>query len=129
MRIHTIGISVLCLVFIQGECLAAQAGHDWYPKANDLCSEYVTKMLKPVDGARLVTPTKDPAIAKYVSNFNAANGTNDKGGLALLALLNYCMAHGAEKLVDVTAQVVIEDYDSSTKKSDPTLEDTDQFIK
>ena len=119
MRILAIGLSGLLLLSFQVECLAAKAGHDWYPKASDLCAEYVTKMLKPVAGARLVTPTKDPAIAKYVSDFNAVGSANDKGGLALFALEIYCFAHAATKLGDVTAQAVIEDYEASAAKSNP----------
>jgi hypothetical protein len=87
------------------------AGQDWYPKASDLCAEYTIKLGKqdPRFG-RLVTPTKDPAIAKYVADFNAATGTNDEGGLALLALVGYCNAHAMTKLGDVTAKIVREHF-------------------
>src|SRR5882724_10190344 len=103
MRMRMIGFSLLCLYF-QGQCLAA--GQDWYPKASDLCAEYVMKMLKQdARFGRLVTPTKDPAIAKYVADINAANGTNDNGGVALLGLVAYCNRHAATKLGDITAQM------------------------
>src|SRR5882672_2906828 len=118
MQMHLIGFSLLCLLSFQGQCLAA--GQDWYPKAGDLCAEYVTKSLKPAPGDRLVTLTKDPAIAKYVSDFNAATGTNDKGGLASIDLLIYCTTHAATKLGDVTAQAVISDLETTAPKSNPT---------
>jgi hypothetical protein len=59
------------------------------------------------EGSRLVTPLKDPAIAKYAQDFNRENGTHDKGGLALICLLAYCMSHGATRLAEISADEVI----------------------
>ncbi len=74
-----------------------------------LCGVYKLDKQDPRFG-RLVTPTKDSAIAQYVADFNAATGTNDEGGLALLALVGYCNAHVMTKLGDVTAKIVREDF-------------------
>lgn len=89
------------------------AGNGWYPRADDLCGEYVAKMRKPEQYGRPDTPMKDPAIAKYVADFNAANGTNDKGGLGLASLFAYCLSHAAIRLGDVTAAAVLADLRST----------------
>ena len=88
------------------QCLAA--GQDWYPKATDSCAEFLAQFdkLRATRG-RLVTPTKDPVIAKYVLDFNAATGINDQGAMAFGWLMSYCAEHGFKKLGDVTAQDVV----------------------
>ncbi|WP_152038177.1 hypothetical protein [Paraburkholderia hospita] len=58
-------------------------------------------------GGKLVTPTKDPAIAKLVNDFNAATGVKDKGAMALLSLLGYCNTHASTKLGDVSASNLV----------------------
>jgi hypothetical protein len=111
----TVLLAVAAIAY-EPQCVAA--GKDWYPKATDTCAEFATKMLAPpTTGGKLVTTTKDPAIAKYVSEFNAATGSNDKGGLAMLALLGYCGAHAFVKLGDVTAQAVFAEVQASTAES------------
>jgi hypothetical protein len=104
------GTLAVTALLVAGSTLAAEpAGRQgWYPKAGDLCAEFVARMSKPEQYGDLQKQlaTKDPAIAKYVTDFNAASGTNDKGGAALLALSSYCSAHGMTKLGDVTAQAV-----------------------
>src|SRR5438552_7618957 len=104
-----IAVALLCPWVALPEVLAA--GQDWYLKASDLCAEYTIKLDKqdPRFG-RLVTPARDPAIAKYVADFNVATGTNDEGGLALLALVGYCNAHAMTKLGDVTSKMDREDF-------------------
>lgn len=99
---------------------ASAAGQNWYPRASDLCAEYVIKVSKsdPRFG-KLVTPTKDPAIAKYVADFNAATGASDKGGSALIYLVGYCNTHALTKLGDVTAQMVIAN-DKANQANSPT---------
>jgi hypothetical protein len=82
-----------------------EKGKTWYPKGDDLCAELVIKTLKPGYG-QIVTPTRDPAIAKYVEDVNRATGRSDTGG-AMLGLLTYCLTHAAERLDHVTAAAVI----------------------
>jgi hypothetical protein len=87
-------------------CLAE--GQDWYPKATDSCAEFLAQFDKPrATRGKLVTPTKDPVIAKYVLDFNAATGTNDQGAIAFGWLISYCAEHGFKKLGDVKAQDVV----------------------
>ncbi len=114
MRMHLIGLFLLCLFCFQKQCLAA--GQEWYPKATDSCAEFVTKILNSKkQGDHLVTPTKDPKLARYVSDFDAHyTNVSGKGGEALLSLFTYCGNHAFMKLGDITAQQVISDSETKT---------------
>jgi hypothetical protein len=100
---------VIPLVATSAFAATPEGKSGWYPRAGDLCAEYVAKTSKPEQYGALLTQqaARDPAIAKYIAEFNAASGTNDKGAKALAALLTYCDAHATKKIGDVTAQAVI----------------------
>ena len=119
---------VVLLVAISAVAATPEGKPGWYPRAGDLCAEYVARTTKPEQYGALLTQLagKDPAIARYIADFNAASGTNDKGAKALSALLAYCDAHATRKLGDVTAQAVIAGVNAGNANSaaQPATADT-----
>lgn len=93
----------ICFYFVFiGSCFPAQ--RTWYPKAEDTCAKF---LLDRIDkNAKLITPTKDPAIAKLVTHFKTANRIDEKKGEALVFfdLFAYCNTHALTKLGDISAQ-------------------------
>ena len=87
---------------------ALAADKDWFPKASDYCARFVLNLIDP--SSHLVTPLKDPVIAKYVADFKIKTGRGDEEGeMGFLILLGYCNAHGEMKLGDA-APNALEDF-------------------
>jgi hypothetical protein len=80
---------------------------DWYPRANERCSEYSANVFANSQGTQ-GAPAVDAAVAKYIADFNAMNGPQDANGngLALMALLEYCDGHPGETIGHITAHEV-----------------------
>lgn len=118
---------VVPFVAISAEAAAAEARPGWYPRAGDLCAEYVARTSKPDLYGALLAPqlARDPVIAKYIADYNAASGSSDKGARAMSNLLKYCDAHASKKLGDVTAQEVMTDTTIAvTRTVQPAAADT-----
>ena len=98
---------LLCAVAMGSTASAWGAAQPWYPKASQTCGEYVTKFTSP--DFRLVTPRRDPGMAKWAADFEAEAG-RDNEELKLLELLGYCNTHAATKLAEVKAHDVIEAF-------------------
>ena len=115
MKAIFIASAIGSLLAVLSQCAFAEAG--WYPRGTDMCAQYVVNATQHGTGKKLVTPTKDPAIARYVHDFNGATGTKDKGGLALVSLLVYCTSHGGKRLSEVSAGEVIAEVRAAENRS------------
>ena len=118
---------VVPFVAISADAAAADARPGWYPRAGDLCAEYVARTSKPDLYGALLAPqlARDPVIAKFIADYNAASGSSDKGARAMSNLLKYCDTHASKKLGDVTAQEVMTDTAPAvTRTAQPAAADT-----
>jgi hypothetical protein len=90
----------------------AEAG-GWYPHADELCSEYSANAFRGNSAGGQPNPVAgDPAIDRFISEFDAVNGpvnVTRGGGLALIALRDYCDAHPSMIIGEITAQDVLAD--------------------
>ena len=94
---------------------------DWEPTASDLCSDYSEHFIHGnFDGE--LPQIASPAIANYVSTFNAYLDLQGDTGAALVSLFNYCLNHPALKLGDVTAEDVLKSMSSGFPKVQYQLE-------
>jgi hypothetical protein len=80
---------------------------DWYPRANERCSEYSANVFSNGQGPQ-GAPALDAVVARYIADFNAMNGPQEANGsgLALMALLEYCDGHPGETIGHITAHEV-----------------------
>lgn len=99
----------ICFYFaFIGTCFPAE--RTWYPKAEDRCAKYVLDRID--KNAKLITPTKDPEIAKLVTYFKTAGGMgmNEEKAEALVFfdLFVYCNNHASTKLGDISTQALVD---------------------
>jgi hypothetical protein len=112
MRTLSTAASILFVLSVHGGCFAAQP--TWYRDPNEICAEYVAKNFGQKSKDPAPSPLKrDPTIEKYIAEFNAASGTEDQGGNALLAIDAYCLSNGGKKIRDIKAREVIDTLNST----------------
>ncbi len=117
---------LLCIVAMATAASARGAAQPWYPKASQTCGDYVTKFTSP--DFRLVTPRRDPAMAKWAADFESESG-KDETELKLLELLGYCNAHAATKLGEVKAHDVIEAFRNASQAGRPVDPALDEWYR
>jgi hypothetical protein len=102
---------------------------DWYPQSGDSCQAYVAKALD--QNRKLISPRKDPAIDRWLSEFESKTGVSDEQfGLGMLML--YCNDHptlslgqvpveDVAKMVDRDAVQRQSEAEAATRKQDQAL--------
>jgi len=107
-------VAIACIVWAFLASPAHSQNAEWYPKATDTCGEFVTKALNP--RLVLVTPRRDPAMARFATAFEAATGnTDDNFAFGLMTL--YCNSRAAMPLGAISTQEVLKLVDVEAMKA------------